>query len=69
MKESAVYLTHICEQPSLILRTLETLSAAEFFAEPLYQNALIHSLEIIGDAAKISPTNTGHIPRRSRGEV
>lgn len=69
MKESVVYLTHIHEQTSLILRTLETLSADAFFAEPLYQNALIRSLEIIGEATKNIPdeyrTNHPDIPWRS----
>lgn len=55
MKEICIYLTHIYEQTSLILKTTENLAEDEFFTEPLYQNALIRSLEIIGEAAKHVP--------------
>ena len=60
MKEICIYLTHIYEQTSLILKTTENLAEDEFFTETLYQNVLIRSLEIIVEAAK-------HVPDEYRG--
>ncbi len=52
MKRDLVYLAHISEQCEIILSVSEKITSEEFLADKIYQNAIIRSLEVIGEAAK-----------------
>jgi uncharacterized protein with HEPN domain len=52
MKRDMVYVSHIFEQCEVILSVSERISFDEFFVDKIYQNAVIRSLEVIGEAAK-----------------
>ena len=50
-----IYLADMLEQIEIIESELPAISRDEFFSRPFFQNALIRSLEIIGEAAKQIP--------------
>ena len=52
MDRDLVYLSHIFEQCEVILDVSKRISFDEFFSDKIYQNAVIRSLEVIGEAAK-----------------
>ena len=60
MKKVLVYLSHIHEQCEVILSVSETITFDEFLTDKIYQNAVIRSLEVIGEAAKQVSTEFRH---------
>ena len=54
-RDITIYLSDMLEQIEIIDTELPAISREEFFSCPFYQNALIRSLEIIGEAAKYIP--------------
>ncbi|WP_048151330.1 HepT-like ribonuclease domain-containing protein [Methanolacinia paynteri] len=46
------YLSHILEQCEVIMSVSGRITADEFLSDKIYQNAVIRSLEVIGEAAK-----------------
>lgn len=53
MDRDLVYVSHIFEQCEIILSVSGRISFDEFLADKIYQNAVIRSLEVIGEAAKL----------------
>lgn len=51
MKEDALFLYHIYERTSRILDTTAKITRDEFFENYMYQDTIIRSLEVIGEAA------------------
>jgi uncharacterized protein with HEPN domain len=60
MKKNLVYLSHIHEQCEVILSVSERITFDEFLTDKIYQNAVIRSLEVIGEAAKQVSTEFRH---------
>ena len=52
MKKDELYIGDLKHQADFILETLPKITRDELFESMLYQNALIRSLEVIGEAAK-----------------
>ncbi|MDO5845264.1 MAG: DUF86 domain-containing protein [Methanocorpusculum sp.] len=52
MKGDSFYIDDILEQADFILELLPNVTKDEVMESVLYQNALIRSLEVIGEAAK-----------------
>lgn len=52
MKTDELYISDIKQQADFILEILPKISRDELIESMLYQNALIRSLEVIGEAAK-----------------
>ena len=52
VKDPLVYVRDMLDQIEIIRDELPGISKDEFLSRPFYQNALIRSLEIIGEAAK-----------------
>lgn len=67
-RDDAVYLRHCVDAASAIGQYLDGVTDAQFFAEPMRQDAVIRQLEIIGEAVKHLSTNVRthhpHIPWR-----
>ncbi|HJJ39214.1 MAG TPA: DUF86 domain-containing protein [Methanocorpusculum sp.] len=56
MKTDRLLINDICEQAEFINTALQKISKEELYEDMLYQNALIRSIEVIGEAAKrLSP--------------
>ncbi|HJJ75806.1 MAG TPA: DUF86 domain-containing protein [Methanocorpusculum sp.] len=52
VKDPLVYVRDMLDQIEIIREELPEISKDEFLSRPFYQNALVRSLEIIGEAAK-----------------
>jgi uncharacterized protein with HEPN domain len=50
-KDDIVYLSHIFERTTRILETTANITIDEYLQNYLYQDALLRSLEVIGEAA------------------
>ncbi|MCZ0862848.1 HepT-like ribonuclease domain-containing protein [Methanocorpusculum vombati] len=55
MKDITIYLGDICEQAEILMQAVSTISYEEYLHTPLYQNGIVRSFEIIGEAAKQIP--------------
>lgn len=67
-RDDAVYLQHAIDAATAIGQYLGGVTEAEFFSEPMRQDAVIRQLEIIGEAVKQLSTelrtHNPHIPWR-----
>ena len=52
MKADKLLIKDICEQAEFINMMLQKISKDDLYEDMLYQNALIRSIEVIGEAAK-----------------
>ncbi len=52
MIDDIVYLKDIRDQIDIIISEAETMTFEEFESRPIYRNGMIHSIIIIGEAAK-----------------
>ena len=55
MKDITIYLGDIAEQAEILMQAVSTISYEEYLRTPLYQNGIVRSFEIIGEAAKQIP--------------